>query len=107
MFLALLSYYYDTQHYKQFIQILWFFMICRVAWRVVSGQGAEDTRSDDEEYVVINNILKLLLTDEPISAESSEEEYTPKTPIPPHSDLKKRRWRANISTDAAMTIFGL
>lgn len=56
MFLALLSYYYDTQHYKQFIQILWFFMICRVAWRVVSGQGAEDTRSDDEEYVVINNI---------------------------------------------------
>lgn len=24
-------------------------MILRVAWRVVSGQGAEDTRSDDEE----------------------------------------------------------
>ena len=25
-------------------------MICNVAWRVISGQGAEDTRSDEEEY---------------------------------------------------------
>ncbi|OCH92204.1 longevity assurance proteins LAG1/LAC1 [Obba rivulosa] len=32
----------------QFIQLMWFWMICRVAWRVVSGQGAEDERSDDE-----------------------------------------------------------
>jgi len=32
----------------QLIQLLWFWMICRVAWRVVSGQGAEDERSDDE-----------------------------------------------------------
>lgn len=24
-------------------------MACRVAWRVVKGQGAEDVRSDDEE----------------------------------------------------------
>lgn len=27
-------------------------MICRVAWRVVSGQGAEDTRSDEEGWVL-------------------------------------------------------
>ncbi|KZT13072.1 longevity assurance proteins LAG1/LAC1 [Laetiporus sulphureus 93-53] len=33
----------------QVIQIMWFWMICRVAWRVVSGQGAEDSRSDDED----------------------------------------------------------
>jgi len=32
----------------QIIQIMWFWMICRVAYKVVSGQGAEDTRSDDE-----------------------------------------------------------
>lgn len=32
----------------QIIQILWAFMICRVAWRVVTGKGAEDERSDDE-----------------------------------------------------------
>ncbi|GBE79426.1 TLC domain-containing protein [Sparassis latifolia] len=41
-FLAMLS-------MLQGIQLMWFWMICRVAWRVVSGQGAEDTRSDDEE----------------------------------------------------------
>lgn len=34
----------------QFLQILWFQMILSVVWRVVSGQGAEDTRSDDEGY---------------------------------------------------------
>ncbi|KAL7410660.1 TLC domain-containing protein [Mrakia frigida] len=27
---------------------IWFAMICRVAWRVIVGTGAEDTRSDDE-----------------------------------------------------------
>ncbi|KAI0722214.1 longevity assurance proteins LAG1/LAC1 [Cerioporus squamosus] len=32
----------------QIIQLIWFWMICRVAYRVVSGQGAEDSRSDDE-----------------------------------------------------------
>ena len=33
----------------QCLQVIWFGMICRVAWRVISGQGAEDTRSDEEE----------------------------------------------------------
>ncbi|KAH9948353.1 longevity assurance proteins LAG1/LAC1 [Amylocystis lapponica] len=32
----------------QVIQLMWFWMICRVAWRVVSGQGADDERSEDE-----------------------------------------------------------
>ncbi|TFY74866.1 hypothetical protein EWM64_g9148 [Hericium alpestre] len=31
------------------IQSIWSFMIYRVVWRVVMGQGAEDTRSDDED----------------------------------------------------------
>lgn len=33
----------------QVLQVAWFRMICLIAWRVVSGQGAEDSRSDDEE----------------------------------------------------------
>jgi acyl-CoA-dependent ceramide synthase len=33
----------------QVITIIWFGMICRVAYRVVLGKGADDTRSDDEE----------------------------------------------------------
>ncbi|KIK98737.1 hypothetical protein PAXRUDRAFT_133548 [Paxillus rubicundulus Ve08.2h10] len=33
----------------QIIQIIWFGMICRVAYRVVTGQGASDDRSDEEE----------------------------------------------------------
>ncbi|TFK43584.1 TLC domain-containing protein [Crucibulum laeve] len=32
----------------QILQIIWFWMICRVAWRVVNGSGAADERSDDE-----------------------------------------------------------
>ncbi|KAH7930101.1 longevity assurance proteins LAG1/LAC1 [Leucogyrophana mollusca] len=32
----------------QIIQFIWFGMICRVAWRVVTGKGASDDRSDDE-----------------------------------------------------------
>ncbi|KAG2146777.1 TLC domain-containing protein [Suillus clintonianus] len=52
-----LGHYYSERTYNtfvyllvalQFIQIIWFWMICRVAWRVISGQGASDDRSDDE-----------------------------------------------------------
>jgi acyl-CoA-dependent ceramide synthase len=32
----------------QVMQCVWFWIICRVAWRVVSGKGAADARSDDE-----------------------------------------------------------
>ncbi|KIM68584.1 hypothetical protein SCLCIDRAFT_1208778 [Scleroderma citrinum Foug A] len=35
----------------QIIQIIWFWMICRVAWRVLTGQGASDDRSDEEDIV--------------------------------------------------------
>lgn len=34
----------------EFILCLWFFMIVRVAVRVVSGEGAEDNRSDSDDY---------------------------------------------------------
>ncbi|KXX82367.1 Sphingosine N-acyltransferase lag1 [Madurella mycetomatis] len=34
--------------FLQFLTIMWFSMIVRVAIRVLSGTGAEDTRSDDE-----------------------------------------------------------
>ncbi|KAF9482436.1 LAG1-domain-containing protein [Pholiota conissans] len=50
--------YYVTQHaytgfwvmllFLEVIQIIWFGMICRVAYRVITGSGAADTRSDDE-----------------------------------------------------------
>jgi acyl-CoA-dependent ceramide synthase len=32
----------------QCITLLWFFMICRVVVKVLRGEGADDTRSDDE-----------------------------------------------------------
>jgi acyl-CoA-dependent ceramide synthase len=28
---------------------IWFAMICNVVWKVLTGDAAEDTRSDDEE----------------------------------------------------------
>lgn len=33
------------------LQLIWFSTILRVAHRVITGRGAEDARSDDEEYV--------------------------------------------------------
>jgi acyl-CoA-dependent ceramide synthase len=33
----------------QLITLIWLFMILRVAWRVVRGAGADDTRSEDED----------------------------------------------------------
>jgi len=33
----------------QIIQLIWFWMICRVAYNVVMGQGAEDIRSGSED----------------------------------------------------------
>ncbi|KAF8627195.1 hypothetical protein AX15_004513 [Amanita polypyramis BW_CC] len=33
----------------QVLQLVWFWMICRVAWRVISGRGAADERSDEED----------------------------------------------------------
>jgi acyl-CoA-dependent ceramide synthase len=32
----------------QIITLIWLYMIFRVAWRVVTGAGADDTRSEDE-----------------------------------------------------------
>ena len=40
--------YSDVLMYAQIIQIFWCYMIFRVAARVVMGQGADDSRSDDE-----------------------------------------------------------
>ncbi|KAI9667159.1 MAG: hypothetical protein M1831_001336 [Alyxoria varia] len=37
--------------FLQGITIMWFTMILRVAWSVVKGHGADDSRSDDEEDV--------------------------------------------------------
>ncbi|TDL29521.1 longevity assurance proteins LAG1/LAC1 [Rickenella mellea] len=56
----------------QIIQMIWFWMICRVAWKVISGQGAEDTRSDDEDF-------------------PEEVDGATEIPIPQNSDLKRRR----------------
>lgn len=40
-------------HSPQVLQVFWFLMICRITWRVVSGQGANDERSEDEEWVFL------------------------------------------------------
>ncbi|KAI9726982.1 MAG: sphingosine N-acyltransferase lag1 [Chrysothrix sp. TS-e1954] len=37
--------------FLQGLTIMWFVLILRIAWRVVKGDGADDTRSDDEEEV--------------------------------------------------------
>lgn len=35
--------------FLQVITLLWLYMILRIAWRVVRGIGADDTRSEDED----------------------------------------------------------
>jgi len=52
------GYYFDYTAYMTFLgllcslqvlQCIWFWMICRVAWRVLTGNGASDDRSDEED----------------------------------------------------------
>jgi len=33
----------------QVLALVWFYMISKVAYKVITGTGAEDTRSDDED----------------------------------------------------------
>ena len=49
----------DSPFFLQILQLIWFWMIVRVAYRVVMGQGAEDTRSDSEEYVYLSYTQQL------------------------------------------------
>lgn len=35
---------------------MWFSTIVRVAWLVTTGRGAEDMRSDEEEYVLLYSL---------------------------------------------------
>ncbi|KAI6105631.1 TLC domain-containing protein [Pisolithus sp. B1] len=37
--------------FLEVLQVVWFWMICRVAWRVLTGQGASDHRSDEDNFV--------------------------------------------------------
>lgn len=37
--------------FLEVLQVVWFWMICRVAWRVLTGQGASDHRSDEDDIV--------------------------------------------------------
>jgi len=52
------GYYFDNRVHMMFsgllctlqvLQCIWFWMICRVAWRVLTGSGASDDRSDEED----------------------------------------------------------
>ena len=69
-------------------------MILRVAWRVVSGQGAEDTRSDDEEDDELVAIFSIWDTESDRFDISQDVQMQPVEagPIPPSPTLKKRRW---------------
>ena len=70
-------------------------MILKVVWRVVSGGGAEDTRSDDEGYFLfqshwLNNLLMAEFWAHCSDDSEEEAEYTKQKAIPQQSDLKKR-----------------
>jgi len=60
----------------QIIQMIWFTMICRVAWRVLTGKGAEDVRSDDEG-------------DDPVEEAAADMNGTGPTPGTP--ELRRRK----------------
>jgi hypothetical protein len=66
----------------QVIQMIWFWMICRIAWRVVMGGEASDDRSDDEGCVyhcvqhLIIDIMEFLVVMRP-SRSSRPPRYYP------------------------------
>lgn len=69
----------------QGITLLWFAMICRLAWKVINGAGADDPRSDEEaevsagqedEDVVVGEVVEHgKASAAPIAIEQPLEEY--------------------------------
>ena len=56
--------------FLQGLTLVWFGMILRVAWRVMNGDGAEDSRSDDEEEEEVEG-------DSPVVASTTKEATVP------------------------------
>ena len=54
--------------------MVWFFTILRVAYRVITGRGAEDARSDDEEYVCLVYVYASLIFTRSLVSEEDEDE---------------------------------
>jgi acyl-CoA-dependent ceramide synthase len=71
------------------LSTVWFYMACRVAYRVVRGFGAEDSRSEDEgEESPLEDVPEMNSSSQHIT------KTAPPTPSPtpsPEAESKKRR----------------
>ena len=90
----------------QVIQLIWFGMIVRVAWRVIQGQDSDDPRSDDEEDEVENAPkTHTFRKDAFIDAQPLEEEVGVESiSLNNHKAASARRYRKGGGTASGVTL---
>lgn len=60
----------------QVITLVWLYMIFRVAYKVVTGTGAEDTRSDDEDEGAEEDEAEARIEEKERSSKKGENGYS-------------------------------
>lgn len=87
--------------FLQVITIMWFWMICKVAAKVIQGGQADDTRSDDEED--IEEVEERL---EPVEFALLEEKVGVEVINLKRRNSSSRRYRKSISSTNGVTLPG-
>jgi acyl-CoA-dependent ceramide synthase len=68
----------------QAIICIWFYTICKIVWKVLSGQSAEDARSDDEGDEELDDVetqAEINNINHPISGIKSSHDWPAATPV--------------------------
>jgi acyl-CoA-dependent ceramide synthase len=86
----------------QVLTLIWFAMILRVAWGVISGKAAEDIRSDDEE----DDEIEIDLEDAISIREALEAAPKPRTASPALAGSSRGRRTRGTARTSAISIPG-
>jgi very-long-chain ceramide synthase len=92
--------------FLQCITLVWFWMICGVAAKVLSGGQAEDTRSDDEDENEYEGTEPLMFKLEPIEVVPLEEEVGVEGINLKGRTAASRRYKKTTSSSSGVTLPG-
>jgi acyl-CoA-dependent ceramide synthase len=90
--------------FLQAITLMWFWMICKVAVKVVRGGQADDTRSDDESEVSEEVETATFKTSEAIEVQWKEEEVGVEAINLRARKNATKRYQKSISTSSGVTL---
>jgi acyl-CoA-dependent ceramide synthase len=88
----------------QAITLMWFWLICQVAVKVLRGGEADDSRSDDEEYEDIDQDICEVA--EPVKMVPLEEEVGVEAINLKGRTVSSKRYRKGVSSASGVTLPG-